>query len=67
MIIKSVVALGLLFLAGCTNEDRQQTREDTRKVGQDLKHDVKKADEVVTKELKEAREKVKKGVDDVKK
>ncbi len=67
MITKSVIALSIFFLVGCTNEDRQQTREDSRKVGQDLKHDVKKADEVVTKELKDAREKVQKSVNDIKK
>ena len=63
---KAVLLLATLMFAGCSHEDQAQTREDARKLGQDLKHDAKKADAVVTKELTEAREKVQEGAAKVK-
>jgi hypothetical protein len=64
---KAVLLLAAVLLAGCSHEDRQQTSEDARKLGQDIRKDVKKADDVVTKEMKDARERVKKDVDSAKK
>jgi hypothetical protein len=64
---KAVMLLAAVLFVGCSHEDRAQTGEDARKLGQDLKHDVKKADAVVTQEMKDARERVKKDVDSSKK
>jgi hypothetical protein len=65
--LKAVLLLAAVLFVGCSREDRAQTGEDARKLGQDLKHDVKKADAVVTQEMKDARERVKKDVDGGKK
>jgi hypothetical protein len=64
---KVVLLLAAVLLSGCSREDREQTREDARKLGQDLKHDAKKADAVVTQEMKDARDRVKRDVDASKK
>jgi hypothetical protein len=58
---KAVLLVGALLLAGCSHSDQEQTREDARKLGQDLKRDTKKADAVVTQDLKDARVKVQEG------
>jgi hypothetical protein len=64
---KAVLLFAAVLLVGCTHEDRVQTNDDAKKLGQDLKHDFKKADAVVTKEMKQAQEHVKREVDDTKK
>jgi PBP1b-binding outer membrane lipoprotein LpoB len=63
---KATLLFAAILLAGCSREDQQQTKEDARKLGQDLKHDAKKADVVVTQEMKEAREKVQNGAEKLK-
>jgi hypothetical protein len=64
---KAVLLLAVVLFAGCSHEDRAQTGDDARKLGQDIKRDVKKADVVVTQEMKDARERVRKDVDSAKK
>jgi hypothetical protein len=63
---KAVLLLAVL-LAGCTREDRAQTDQDAKKLGQDLRRDIKKADVVVTQEMKDAQQRVKRDVDEAKK
>jgi uncharacterized lipoprotein YajG len=55
---KATLLLAAFLLAGCSHQEASQTREDARKLGQDLKHDAKQADAVVTQEMKDARVKV---------
>lgn len=64
---KVALLFAAILLAGCSHEDRAQTADDAKKLGQDLKHDVKKADEVVTKEMQDARDRVRKDADAAKK
>jgi hypothetical protein len=50
---KAVLLLAAIFFAGCSNE----SRDDAKRLGQDIKQDVKKEDEKMSREMKEAREK----------
>jgi len=63
---KAVLFLAAILLAGCSDSDREQTRQDADKLGRDLKKEVKEADVVVTKEAKEARVKVQQETDKAK-
>jgi hypothetical protein len=54
------------MLAGCSQENKDQTRADAKKLGQDLKRDAKEADAVVTEKMKEARVKVQQETQDLK-
>jgi hypothetical protein len=65
--MRAALFISICLLAGCAQEDRNQTRQDADKLGKDLKQEFKKADAVVTKEAHEAREQVKKGAEKVKK
>jgi hypothetical protein len=64
--IKVAFVVAAILMAGCSQTDREQTREDAKKLGQDLKRDAKKADAVVTQEMKDARAKVQQGAENVK-
>jgi hypothetical protein len=64
---KALLLLAVIFMAGCSHEDRAQTSEDAKKLGHDIARDAKKADAVVTKELKDAGNRVKRDVNDAKK
>lgn len=64
--IRVALLFAAILLGGCSQTDREQTREDAKKLGQDLKRDAKQADAVVTQEMKDARAKVQQGAEKIK-
>jgi outer membrane biogenesis lipoprotein LolB len=64
---KATLLLAAILLAGCSHEHQEQTREDAKKMGQDLKRDAKDADAVVTQKMKEAQARVQADTEKLKK